>query len=503
MLHSFRQTAPGSRICRLCLIVAFGLWAGLERPVRAQSSGEGENRFNVLFIAIDDLRPELGAYGVSYVDTPHIDRLASEGVTFLRHYVQVPTCGASRYALLTGRSPSRSGVTRNNNAFFQGEAALQDRELPAAQSMPELFRRSGYRTVGIGKISHTPDGKVYAYDGSGDGRPELPHAWEELPTPYGPWEYGWGGFFAYPGGMHREDGQGNADLMNFEVEHDEDLPDGLIARTAIEKLAELKERDQPFFMGVGFYKPHLPFVAPRQDWDAVAEWDVPPPAPFERIESPYWHGSGEFHRYDMPFEKTRPLAPAARMQSKRAYLAALRYVDRQVGRVLDALEEEGLADSTIVVLWGDHGWFLGEFALWGKHALFERGVHSPLILRAPGNAGAGRATEALVETIDLYPTLIDLCRPRFGQTQYELDGRSLAPLLDGQSETARDVAVSYWQEGASVRSPTHRLIARGQPGQWRDIELYDMRQGPDSGRDLSAEQPERTDALKKRLPGTD
>lgn len=489
----------------MCLFVAFAsiAWSSFGRPLAAQSEGDGKNRYNVLFIAVDDLRAEIGAYGVSYVDTPNIDRLASQGVTFLRHYVPVPTCGASRYAMLTGRSPGRSGVTRNNNAFFQGSAALEQEELPAAQSMPELFRRSGYRTVGIGKISHTPDGKVYAYDGSGDGRPELPNAWDELATPYGLWDYGWGAFFAYPDGRHREDGRENSDLMNFEAQDDEDLPDGLIARAAVEKLAEFEQDDEPFFMAVGFYKPHLPFVAPQKDWDAVAEWDVPPPAHPGQIDSPYWHASGEFRRYEMPFEKGTPLAPDAQMQVKRGYLASLRYIDRQVGKVLDALEKDGLAESTIVILWSDHGWHLGEFAIWGKHTLFERAVHSPLIIRAPGIEAAGSVSDALVESIDLYPTLIDLCRPSFVETQHELNGGSLGAILRGQSDSVRDAALSYWNRQVSVRSPDHRLIARGQPDGWRDVELYDMRGGPDTADDLSDEQPARVGALERFLPELD
>ncbi len=458
-------------------------------PARKPAAGQFPN---VLFIAIDDLRPELGAFGVSYAPTPNLDRLVRQGVAFTQHFVQVPTCGASRYALLTGRSPARSGVTRSNTACYQGRSALSAEQLPGAQTMPELFRRNGYHTVLIGKISHTPDGRVFAYNGKGNGRHELPHAWDELATPFGAWKRGWGTFFAYRGGRHREDGQGHRDLMEFTAENDVDLPDGLMAQAAIEKLEQMKKAKRPFFMGLGFFKPHLPFVATRRDWEAMSRVDVPPPRHPRRVKSPNWHGSGEFYKYDMPFKKTRPLAPADSLRARRAYLACVRYTDRQVGKVLAALDRLGLADETIVVVWGDHGWYLGEVALWGKHTVFERALRSPLIIRAPGRiARPGRSSKAVVETLDIYPTLVEMCRLRVRRTQFPLDGTSLGPILSGQSESVRTAAVSYWGPALSVRTPTHRLITRKSAGgEPKKTELYDLRDGPDPVTDVVASQPE-------------
>ena len=455
---------------------------------------------NVLFIAIDDLRPELGSFGVSYAPTPHLDRLAQQGVAFTRHFVQVPTCGASRYALLTGRSPARSGVTRSNAACYQGRSALSAKQLAGAQTMPELFRRSGYRTVLIGKLSHTPDGRVFAYNGKGNGRHELPHAWDELATPFGPWKRGWGTFFAYQGGRHREDGQGNRDLMEFTAEKDEDLPDGLMAQTAIKKLEQFKTADRPFFMGLGFFKPHLPFVATRGDWEAMARINVPPPQHPRKVKSPNWHSSGEFYKYKMPFEKTRPLADADSLRSRRAYLACVRYTDRQVGKVLAALDRLDLARETIVVVWGDHGWFLGEVALWGKHTVFERALRSPLIIRAPGRiARPGRHSEAIVETLDIYPTLLELCQPSFQRTQYPLDGKSLVPILAAQARSIRTAAVSYWGPAVSVRTRTHRLISRKNSKGRANVELYQVSDGPDPVANVAKSQPEVTRDLLQRL----
>lgn len=486
------------RFLNRCVLVGFCCLL-LSAPVQVLEAQQEQNRYNVLFIAVDDLRPELGAYGRSYVNTPSIDRLAEAGVTFTNHYVPAPTCGVSRYALLTGRSPAQSGVRHGNKALYQGDQALSQERKEGAQSMPELFRRSGYHTVNIGKISHTPDGKVYSYDGSGSGRPEVPHAWDELPTPYGPWEYGWGAFFAYPDGRHREDGTGLRDLMNFEAQKDTDLPDGMLAETAVEKLGELSQTEEPFFMGLGFYKPHLPFVAPEEDRKAVENWNVPPTPHPQKLDSAYWSGSWEFYSYDMPFETSKPLSKSARMKTRKAYLACVRYVDRQVGTVLDALEAEGLSDSTIVVLWGDHGWYLGEYAQWGKHTLLERATRSPLIIYHPDLKNPGRTVDAPVDTIDLYPTLVDLARPKFRKTHWPLDGVSLRPLLEGKASSVKPGAMTYWEDEQAVRTRDWRLITSGNPGSWSNTELYDLRNGPESGEEVSDEHPDVTRKLQRYL----
>ena len=370
---------------------------------------------------------------------------------------------ASRFAMLTGRSPLHSRAL-GNAALYQGPSRLLPKPHLQPQTFPELFRRNGYRTVCIGKISHTPDGKVFAYDGSGDGREELPGAWDELATPYGSWRRGWGSSFAYHGGRHREDGQGNRDLMEFLAESDDQLPDGLMARTAIDRLKRLQktrsETGQPFLMGLGFFKPHLPWVATRADWDAFQDGNIPAPGHPQKLESLGWHRSGKFYGYRMEFSKTRPLAAADQLTAKRAYLACVRYVDRQIGRVLDSLDELGLADNTIVVIWGDHGWHLGESAIWGKHSPFDRSLRSVLMIRAPQVSLAGYQCHELVESVDLYPTLLDLCDPDERQTAYPLDGCSLLPLLQGGRQPLRQVAMSFFQGGFTARSKTHRYIAR-------------------------------------------
>lgn len=433
---------------------------------------------NVLFIAIDDLRPELGCYGVGHARTPRLDEFARSGMLFERHFTPAPSCGPSRYALLTGRSPASSGAL-GNEALYRGATQLSSKETPRPQSVPELFRRRGFRTVCIGKISHTPDGRVYAYDGTGDGRPELPHAWDELPTPFGPWKRGWGAFFAYPGGAHREDGGGHADLMDFTARADTDLPDGLLAQAAAERLAELGRGGQPFFMGVGFYKPHLPFVAPAADLAAMELVDIPLPLERERPKSAYVPRSGEFRRYRARrgSELVRgklPTKDADVLRDRRAYLACVRYVDRQVGTVLDALEEADLADSTVVVIWGDHGWHLGDSGAWGKHSLLDRSLRSVLMVRAPGVTSPGSRTKALVSTVDLAPTLFDLSGLAEPEMTHPMDGVSIRPLLDGSEANVRDHVAGYYGKAATLRTKSHRLLARRSENGWRDVRLFEM-----------------------------
>lgn len=452
------------------------------------------NRYNVLFIAVDDLRPELGCYGVQHAQSEYLDRFARGSLVFDHHYVQVATCGASRFAMLTGRSPQSSGVTRGNSAFYAGKTALSQQALPGAQSMPELFRRSGYHTTMIGKVSHTADGRVFAYDGSGDGKLEMPQAWTELLTPLGSWGRGWGVFFAYADGKHREDGGGNLDLWQFTATDDEQLPDGLNAKVAVEQLARHQASGDRFFMAVGFYKPHLPFVATRQDWDAFEGSKIPLP-PTGRIDSPYWHNSGEFYKYKSPHAKTNPLADDAIRNCKRAYCAAVRYVDRQIGKVLIALEELDLAKNTIVVIWGDHGWHLGEQEVWAKHTPFERSMQSVLMVRVPRMRTAGRHTESLAATIDIYPTLVDLCNPQFRTPAYPLDGRSLVPLLRHERTRVRDHVRSYWGDAISVRSESHRLVAKVRNNEVVATELYDLTEDIDSVVNVSQTEP----AIRERL----
>ncbi|MCU0795733.1 MAG: sulfatase [Akkermansiaceae bacterium] len=477
---------------RVAWFPLFALLAGI--PGSAQSETPSRQKgWNVLFIAVDDLRPELGCYGVEAVKTPCIDAFAGTAMTFRHHYVQVPTCGASRYALLTGRRASESRAMGNEVAFRGPTALPREMDAQRSRSLPEIFRRSGWRTGCIGKISHMPDGRVFSYRGKGDGRPELPDAWDFLETPCGPWKSGHGAFFAYSEGRHREDGGGYAPLYEFPDVADEALPDGMIARAAAAKLESWK--DEAFFLAVGFFKPHLPWVAPKSYRDLYDDREVGMSPNPEKTPSRRFHGSGEFSRYQSDFPKKLPQTPAEHEEARKAYYAATSYVDAQVGLLLDKLRELGLEQRTIVILWGDHGWHLGDHGIWGKHTPFERSLNSPLIVRVPGLTPAGSSTEALVETVDLLPSLVDLCEPEMDRMLWPAGGVSLRPVLKDPAHPGKDGAMGYWGKSVTLRTARHRVIATRQGKDFTDVEIYDHREDPAEKVNIAARDP----ALRKAL----
>ncbi|MDR1963503.1 MAG: sulfatase [Planctomycetaceae bacterium] len=476
--------------------------------IRAAETRSTNNRYNILFIAVDDLRPELGCYGADHIRSPNIDRLSAAGRRFSHHYVQVPTCGASRYALLTGRRASESNGY-SNYSFSQGKSALkQEISENGAQTFPELFRRSGYHTAMIGKISHQPDGRVYNYNGTGDGLPELPNAWDELLTPYGSWKYSWATFFAYADGYSRESTTGtqknpllyrNLLYQNPDVS-DQELPDGMMADQAIKTLNRLTGSEKPFFLAVGFYKPHLPFVSPKKYWDMYENIEIPLP-PKEKPETVYGHKSGEFFRYQASFPKQVPLSPSDTKNVKRAYAACVSYVDAQIGRVLDTLKKSGKDRQTIVVLWGDHGWHLGEHQVWGKQTPLEPALRSPLIISVPDMNQPGVATEALVESVDIFPTLVDLCQPSYRKTQYQQGGQSFTAVLNDPGLNGKESAFGY--VGANVqtlRTPEYRLIVRkNAENRFTNIELYDHRNDPGETKNIAPQQVDQVEQLLEKL----
>ena len=404
-------------------ILLFLLVSLAQTSLKANSSDKSKKPFNVLFICVDDLTQQLNCAGVKAVISPNIDKLASEGVYFRNHFVQVPTCGASRYALMTGRRP-HSSASKNNGAFYQLKKVVPGK----AQTLPELFRNNGYTTVGIGKLSHQPDCKMYAYNGKGDGRQEMPGAWDRTDMPYGKWKYGWGSFFAYGDGKHREDKKGYRPVMEFPDCADDELPDGLNTEHAIKALKTLKEEGKPFFLGLGLYKPHLPFVAPKKYLDLYKDRDVQI-AKNQSANSNYRNvKSGEFFKYQFNFDKTKkPLSEVDQITSRKAYYACVTYIDTLIGKVLKELKKLELEDNTIVVLWGDHGWFLGDHQSWGKHSVMDSAVSSPLIIRTPGIKGGH--SKAIVETLDIFPTLLNLCKLKNTSTLHPLSGVNLEPVL--------------------------------------------------------------------------
>lgn len=290
---------------------------------------------NVIFIAIDDLRPELGVYGNSIIQTPNLDKLASTGTAFSNHFVQVPTCGASRLSLLTGRRPTKMVHTWND------AIEIEISDLPEGGS-PESFvhhlKKNGYYTVGIGKISHSADGLLYGYEDTVSTKRELPHSWDERPYDAGKWGTGWNAFFAYADGENRQSMKRQVKPYEAGEVDDDGYPDGLTTNLALAKLRELKDQSKPFFLGVGYFKPHLPFNAPKKYWDLYDRASIPisanPNIPLN-INNKSLQKSGEFNvNYQLGDEKAsldKSVSDEYARKLNHAYYAAVSYIDAQVG----------------------------------------------------------------------------------------------------------------------------------------------------------------------------
>lgn len=468
------------RVCE-SLLVTLMMLAGV-------SSAAEETKVlrpNVLFIAVDDLRPQLGCYGHDFMHTPRLDRFASQGRLFHRHYVQVPTCGASRCALLTGQYPdSPRGIS--NMAIRTRMAGREETDRP--ESFAHLFRRSGYHTVCLGKISHYVDGRLYDYDLSGDGSLEMPHSWDDVGLPYGKWQNGWSSFFGYADGSGRTRGV-SPPIESASVD-DDGYPDGLIAQAAIQQLRSIK--NDPFLLCVGFFKPHLPFCAPQKYFDLYDPATLPlspHPEPPVDVDPRSLHKSGElFENYGHDADNPHSNVEYHR-KLRHAYFACVSYVDSQVGKVLDELDRLGLADDTIVVVWGDHGWHLGDQSIWGKHTTFERALRSTLIVRTPNMSSPGTPTSAIVESVDLYPTLTSLCGI---DAPSELDGQSIEPVLNHPDADIDSIAFGFWKRGSrTLRTYRYRLVHLPSSGDAPETyELYDHHEDPLETRNIAAAHPD-------------
>ncbi|QTN33309.1 sulfatase [Akkermansiaceae bacterium] len=415
---------------------------------------------NVLFICVDDLRPELKSLGADYIHSPAMDSLVESGRAFTRHYVQAPTCGASRYALLTGKYAT-NGAQRNNGALESTAKDADNRPF----SMPRQFRENGYQTVSIGKVSHYPGG----LGGKGWNDPakvEMPGAWDLSMMPAGPWKTPEKAMHGYAGGVPRGAG---TPVSEHKEGDDMTYTDGWITREALKQMDGLAKMDQPFFLAVGIMKPHLPFACPKSYLDLYKDVKLSPiPHPQKPEGLSTWHSSGEFRRYASGGRdawKDAEFADELRL----SYAACVSYADAQVAQLLANLDKLGIRENTIVVLWGDHGWHLGEHAVWGKHTLFEESLHAPLVIRVPGMKIPGKRCGAIVETVDIYPTLCELARVPVPEG---LSGESLVGQLDDPSQIG-GAAVSYWGNAETIRLERLRLIRHKGKNGAAEFELYE------------------------------
>ncbi|WP_168433490.1 sulfatase-like hydrolase/transferase [Pontiella sulfatireligans] len=394
---------------------------------------------NILMICVDDLRPETRGYGAAQMITPNMDQLASDGYQFNRAYVQQAVCSPSRTSLMTGMRPDSTQV-------FDLTTNFRD-TIPWVETLPQYLQDYGYYSVGIGKVYH------------GNLNDDL--SWSE------PWSSG--------PGVYGSLGPGNPPTECTNVT-DNVYRDGAVTDEAILKLADLKTK-QPFFYGVGYVRPHLPFVAPQTYWDMYTTNDLVLPHTDDHAvdASTFAYTSwGELRNYD-GIPATGPVSDAQEKELIHGYYASVSYMDAQLGRLMAGLEAEGLADNTIVVVWGDHGWHLGDHGQWTKHTNFERATRIPMIVKVPWMPGASQI-DALTEAVDLYPTLLDLCGIPH---PVQLEGDSLVPLLQNPDSTGDDDALSQYPRsgnmGYSMRTDRYRYT------EWRvqnsnifvERELYD------------------------------
>ncbi len=454
-----------------------------------------KQKYNVLFIIVDDLRSDLGCYGNRTVQSPNIDSLAKRATVFKKQFVTVPSCGPSRASLLTGKWP-RTATDLSNDV-------LEIRKSKNIKTSPESFvenlKLNGYYTVGIGKISHSPDGYIYKYLEPKGKEMELPNSWNEMLLDPGKWGTGWNAFFGYANGTNRNELKGETKPYENADVDDEGYPDGLTANLAIKKLKELSVKKQPFFLGVGFFKPHLPFNAPKKYWDLYDESQIsltPSPDIPHNVNLASFHESGEFNGYKGGDEKatlSKPLSDAYARKLRHAYYAGISYIDAQIGKVFTELKQLGLDKNTIIVLWGDHGWHLGDDRVWGKHTIAEWSLRSPLIIKVPG-IKQGTSCDKIVSSIDIYPTLMELCNIKM---PHKADGKSVVPLLsDPKKNNWNNVAYSYYRNGITIRTERYRFtkyFRKEEPVE----ELYDHFKDPFGNNNIAGKHP---DVVRRLLP---
>lgn len=457
-----------------------------------------DDRPNILFISVDDLRPELNCYGASHIKSPNIDALAAKGVRFNAAYCQQAVCLPSRISLFTGMRPDSTGI---HDLFTHFRDTIPD-----AVTITQHLRKNGYQTIGMGKVYHDEQWKEW-------------DQWIDIKKTEGITEYHLDEIAAdlarRESEAKRKDLKGNVrrqyvkgPSLEAADAPDSKFHDGAMTDVAIDLLKS--SGDQPFFMTVGYRKPHLPFVAPKKYWDMYDRdvidlpdnYNLPKNAPQVALST--W---GELRAYnDIP--KEGPVTNEKARELIHGYYACISFVDTQIGRLLSALEQSGLDQKTVVILWSDHGWKLGEHAMWCKHTNFEIDARVPMIIRLP-KQNEGRVDEHFVELVDLYPTVCELAGI---ETPTACEGSSLMPILSDESSIEwRKESLSQYKrarkKGGDIIGYSMKF-AQGRYTEWinqktdkrQAVEFYDHREDPDENRNANAELSKaQSQALTKRL----
>ena len=420
---------------------------------------------NILFIAVDDLRPELGCYGAGQVKSPEIDKLAASGTVFRRAYCQVAVCGASRASLLTGLRPTP--------ARFLNYYTHAEKDAPGAMTLPEEFRKNGYHCISNGKIFHHRDDTEERSWSEPAWRPSI-NALDTLD----------------PESKTMVSEKGRGPVFEAPDVHDSAYPDGQIADKTIHDLKRMKKDGKSFFIACGFQKPHLPFYAPKKYWDLYDRGGIDVADNQYRPENApkSLKGSSEFNNYHLRHLEVN--SDQWHRSMRHGYYACVSYVDAQIGRVLKTLDQLELRDNTIIILWGDHGWHLGEHNFWGKHNVMHLSTHSPLIVSAPG-FGKGQQSDRLVEFVDIYPTLCDLAG--ITTVNNELQGTSFKPLLSQADRSWKKAVFSKFGPARSV------LTERYNYAEFKNGErmLYDLEK--DMAENVNIAEDARHETLVKEL----
>ena len=414
---------------------------------------ETKSQPNVLFLICDDLNCDLGCYGHPMVRSPNIDRLAARGLRFDRAYCQYPLCGPSRASFMSGFYPDQTLIRKN---------AIRIRErLPNVLTMSQLFRRNGYTATRIGKIYHYNVPKDIGNDGHDD-----PDSWDYKVNPRGRDKDDEAKVFSLVPGRYG----GTLSWLAADGT-DEEQTDGIAATEAIKVLKQHAKSKQPFFLAVGLYRPHTPYVAPKRYFEMYPRDKITVPS----VPEGYLKTLPQPARRSLTRKKDQVnLRDDLARQAIQAYYASITFADAQVGRVLEALEKLELDDNTIVLFTSDHGYHMGEHGYWQKTTLFENAARVPLIIAAPGMKRAGKNTAAPAEMVDFYPTLAALCGL---QAPANLSGISLSLTLEDASATPRKSALTQYATGYSIRTPRYRYSEWGSNGR-NGAELYDHKSDP-------------------------
>ena len=441
-----------------------------------ESISHTSEKLNVLLIIADDLNCDLGAYGNLVVKTPNIDRLAERGVLFENAHNQYPLCGPSRASFMTGMYTNQTKITRNNMNLRNS--------VPDVITLGQRFRQQGYQSIRIGKMFHYDNPSAIGTSGNDDI-----YSWDQTVNPYGrdkieeykintltPRRYG-----------------GTLSWLAADGKDDEQT-DGIAASEAIKKLDGFASRDTPFFLAVGFFRPHTPFVAPKKYFDLYDRKKIEIP----EISSDYLATIPEPAVKSIRAKKKQlDLEKKLAQEIKEAYYATISFVDAQVGRILDQLEASGLAKNTIVVFTSDHGYHMGEHGHWQKQTLFENSTRVPLIISVPNSENKGETSMSPVELIDLYPTLMELTNIN---TPQHVVGKSLEPLIENVNASVRASALTRWRNGYSIKTKRYRLTRWGSNGEL-GYELYDHKKDKNELINLASNQDynEVIDSLKLEI----